>query len=139
MQTPHIHTVQVQWGHSDPAGIVFYPNFFAYFDEATWGLFYDAGLSLDVMRQKYNCLGIPLVDAQASFKSPCRFRDILTIESRISDVREKTFTVQHVVKNGGREALAGREIRIWGIVHPDDPQKLKAMPLPADVLKALGV
>ena len=136
---PHIHTVQVQWGHSDPAGIVFYPNFFAYFDEATWALFYEAGLSLDVMRNKYNCLGIPLVDAQASFKSPCRFRDILTIESIVTDVKEKTFSVLHVVKNGGREALVGREIRIWGIVHPDDPQRLKAVPLPADVLKALGV
>jgi 4-hydroxybenzoyl-CoA thioesterase len=139
MPTPHIHTVQVQWGHSDPAGIVFYPNFFTYFDEATWALFYAAGLSLDVMRQRYNCLGIPLVDAQASFKSPCRFRDVLAIESHITDVKEKTFTVQHVVKNGGREALVGREIRIWGVVHPDDPQKLKAMPLPPDVLKALGV
>ena len=136
---PHIHTVQVQWGHSDPAGIVFYPNFFAYFDEATWALFYDAGLTLDVMRNRYQCLGIPLVDAQASFKSPCRFRDLLTIESTVTDVKEKTFTVQHTVKNAGREALVGREIRIWGIVHPDDPQRLKAVPLPADVLRALGV
>jgi 4-hydroxybenzoyl-CoA thioesterase len=64
---------------------------------------------------------------------------VLTIESTVTDVKEKTFTVQHVVRNGEREALAGREIRIWGIVHPDDPQKLKAMPLPADVLRALGV
>jgi 4-hydroxybenzoyl-CoA thioesterase len=139
MTTSHLHTVQVTWGHSDPAGIVFYPNFFAYFDEATWALFYAAGLSLDVMRDRYQCLGIPLVDAQASFKSPCRFRDVLTIESHVTDVTEKTFTVRHHVRNGAREALVGREIRIWGIVHPEDPARLKAMPLPADVLQALGV
>jgi 4-hydroxybenzoyl-CoA thioesterase len=150
---PHIHTVQVGWGHSDPAGIVFYPNFFAYFDEATWALFYAAGLGLGVMKERYGCLGIPLVDAQASFKSPCRFRDVLTIESHIADVTEKTFAVMHRVLNhgpaspnstgpsdtAGREALTGREVRIWGIIHPDDPKRLKAMPLPADVLKALGV
>ena len=136
---PHIHTVQVPWGHSDPAGIVFYPNFFAFFDEATWALFYAAGLSLEVMRERYGCLGIPLIDAQASFRLPCRFRDVLTIESRIAEVSQKTFTVQHVVLNAGRRALTGREIRIWGITHPDDPMRLKAIPLPAEVLKALGV
>lgn len=148
MGTPHVHTVRVGWGHSDPAGIVFYPNFFAYFDEATWALFYAAGLGLDVMRERFGCLGIPLVDAQASFKLPCRFRDVLTIESEVADVTEKTFAVRHRVLNhgpegpgesAGREALTGREVRIWGIVHPDDPKRLKAVPLPPAVLKALGV
>ncbi len=134
----HIHTVQVEWGHSDPAGIVFYPHFFSYFDGATWEIMYAAGLTLDVMRERYGCLGIPVVDAQASFISPCRFRDILTIESRITEVTEKTFTVQHAVRNAGREALTGREIRIWGIVHPNDPQRLKAAPLPREVREALG-
>ena len=134
----HIHTVAVEWGHSDPAGIVFYPHFFAYFDSATWEMFYSAGLSLETMRAKYGCIGIPLVDAQASFLSPCRFRDILTIEGRITAVTEKTFTVQHAVRNAEREAVKGREVRIWGIVHPDDPQRLKAAPLPPEVRQALG-
>jgi 4-hydroxybenzoyl-CoA thioesterase len=92
-----------------------------------------------VMRERYGCLGIPLIDAQASFRYPCRFRDVLTIESRISEVTQKTFTVQHVVFNAGHRALTGREIRIWGITHPDDPMRLKAATLPPDVLKALGV
>jgi 4-hydroxybenzoyl-CoA thioesterase len=139
MRTPHLHTVRVQWGHNDPAGIVFYPHFFAYFDEATWSMFHGVGLTLEVMRERYNCIGIPLVDAQASFKSPCRFRDVLTIESAVTDVKEKTFTVEHRLRNGDREAVTGREVRIWGSVHPDDPQRLKANPLPPEVLKALGV
>lgn len=148
MTGPHLHTIRVGWGHSDPAGIVFYPRFFAYFDEATWALFYAAGLGLDAMRERFGCLGIPLVDAQASFKSPCRFRDVLTVESTVADVTEKTFAVHHRVLNHGpagpgageaREALTGREVRIWGIVHPDDPGRLKATSLPHEVLKALGV
>jgi 4-hydroxybenzoyl-CoA thioesterase len=137
--TPHIHTLRVQWGHSDPAGIVFYPHFFAYFDEATWALFHGAGLSLEVMRERYQAIGIPLVDAQATFKSPCRFRDVLTVESRIDEVKEKTFAVHHRILNAGKEAVLGREVRIWGVMHPDDPMRLRAAPLPPDVLEALGL
>jgi acyl-CoA thioesterase FadM len=64
---------------------------------------------------------------------------VLTIESAVTDVKEKTFTVEHRLRNGDREAVTGREVRIWGSVHPDDPQRLKANPLPPEVLKALGV
>ena len=31
----HTHIVSVEWGHCDPASIVFYPNFFTWMDQAT--------------------------------------------------------------------------------------------------------
>ena len=131
------YTCQVAWGHCDPAGIVFYPHLFGYFDEATWHLFGQAGITLQVMRERYQCLGIPLVDAQASFKSPCRFGDVLEVESRVSHWGEKAFTVEHVIRNSGQVATVGREVRIWGVVPPDQPQRLKAAPVPPEVRRAL--
>ena len=35
----HSYDVIIKWGDCDPAGIVFYPQFFAMFDEATGFLF----------------------------------------------------------------------------------------------------
>ena len=38
--------IRVDWGHCDPAGIVFYPNYFRWFDQCTSALFESAGLPL---------------------------------------------------------------------------------------------
>ena len=49
MKTYH-HKVIVHWGDTDPAKIVFYPNYFAWFDEST-RLFWDSvGLDWDTIR-----------------------------------------------------------------------------------------
>ena len=133
-----IYSVTVQWGDCDPAGIVYYPNFFHYFDQATWNLFGAIGVTLPVMQSRYGAVGVPLVDAQASFKVPCWPGDKLEIESWVSDWKEKTFTVRHVVRKAGRDHLEGREIRIWGVRHPEDPQRLRAIPMPEDVRTALA-
>ena len=36
-------TVRIEWGDCDPAGIVFYPRYFAMFDASTSYLFEAAG------------------------------------------------------------------------------------------------
>jgi 4-hydroxybenzoyl-CoA thioesterase len=131
-----IYRVTVQWGDCDPAGIVFYPNFFSYFDQATWHLFAQVGMTLSAMQAR-GAIGIPIVDAQANFKVPCRFGDVLEIESFVSEWKERTFKVRHIVRQDGREHLHGYEMRIWGMQHPHDPARLQAAAVPADVRAAL--
>src|SRR5512139_1297408 len=51
------HNVIVHWGDTDPARIVFYPNYFAWFDEST-RLFWDSvGLDWDTLGKKYGVIG----------------------------------------------------------------------------------
>jgi 4-hydroxybenzoyl-CoA thioesterase len=40
----HVSSVKVRWSEADPAGIVFYPRFFEWFDLATEALFDALGL-----------------------------------------------------------------------------------------------
>lgn len=131
-----IYRVTVQWGDCDPAGIVYYPNFFNYFDQATWHLFAEVGTTLADMQAR-GAIGVPLVDAQASFKIPCRFGDTLEIESYVSEWKERTFKVRHIVRKDGREHLHGYEIRTWALPHPQDPARLKAAQVPDDIRAAL--
>ena len=35
----HRQHFTIEWGHCDPAGIVFNSRFFEFFDRGTWGLF----------------------------------------------------------------------------------------------------
>ncbi len=131
-------TVTVGWGDCDPAGIVFYPNYFRWFDDASWRLFEAGGLPMDGMAERYDMLGLPLVDARASFRAPCWRGDRLEIVSHVAAWHRKTLNIEHRVMNGGELAVEGREVRFWGLPHPDRPGRLKAGEIPAEVKAQFG-
>src|SRR6185295_11579207 len=47
------HNVSVHWGDTDPARIVFYPNYFEWFDQSTRLFFDSVGLDWDSLAKKY--------------------------------------------------------------------------------------
>ncbi len=120
----------IEWGDCDPAQIVFYPNYFKWFDEGSHHLFALAGISHTRMAEEFQALGTPLVEAKATFKAPSLYFDRIEIASQVSQWAEKTFTVSHSITNNGRLAVQGYEIRILATRHPDDPKRLKAVAIP---------
>lgn len=126
----HVHTVLVGFGDCDPAGIVFYPNFFRWFDASTHALLLAAGQSHDGMLREHGCLLGPLIDAGASFRAPARHDERIEIHSRIERWSAKTFRVAHRVMREGSLLAEGWEVRFLGIPHPDDPKRLRALPIP---------
>ncbi len=66
----HRRDVQIQWGDCDPANIVYYPRYFAMFDDSTSIMFEAAGFSKQELVKKYGLVGIPMVDTRAKFYIP---------------------------------------------------------------------
>ena len=91
MSNSHKYDIQVDWGDCDPAGIVFYPNFYRWMDRGFWLLFGSRGLTLDVLRERYKALGGPLVDTGATFLQPVQPGEILTVSSLIQHWGTKSF------------------------------------------------
>lgn len=131
-----VYKVKVQWGDCDGARIVFYPNFFRWFDEAARNLFEAHGLPWAEMFDRYGTRGLPLVDARATFRRPARFGDTLEIRTRVLRWGSRSLDLAHDVANAGAAAVEGRETRIWGVTDPRDPEGLKAGDIPAEI-KAL--
>ena len=53
--------IRVQWGDCDPAGIVYYPRYFEWFDASSFLLFEKAtGMTKMRMLEKYNGAGLAL-------------------------------------------------------------------------------
>lgn len=125
--------ILVEWGHCDPAGIVFNPRFFEWFDAATAGLFAHVGLPKPRLIERFGIIGIPLVETQAKFILPSRFGDKITIESSIMSFGRSSFDVEHKLFNGGELATEGRETRVWAARHPDDPARMKSQAIPEEV------
>ena len=130
------HKVIVHWGNTDPARIVFYPNYFEWFDQSTRLFFDSVGLDWDSLARKYGISGLPIVEAKARFIAPSMFRDEIAVETHISKWNDKTFEVSHAVLNRGVRAVEGYEIRVWAQKRPDDPSRLKAVPIPEEIKTA---
>jgi 4-hydroxybenzoyl-CoA thioesterase len=128
-------TIQVEWGDCDPAQIVYYPRYFAYFDACTTALFKKAGLVKRQMLKTYQIVGIPMVDLRASFKAPSRFSDTVVVESEITEWRRSSFSVRHRLFNKNVLAAECFEIRVWTAVSESDPERIESKPVPREVVE----
>ncbi|HEX7785059.1 MAG TPA: acyl-CoA thioesterase [Methylomirabilota bacterium] len=129
--------MKVRWSESDPAGIVFYPRFFEWFDLGTEALFESLGLPWAAMFPAERIVGVPIVESGARFLSPVRYGDQVLIQTTVSEVREKTFRVEHEVSVGRRRCASGFEVRAW-VARPEVPDgALAAKPIPARVVARL--
>lgn len=97
-------------------------------------LFRSVGLEWESLLGKGGWNGVPLVDAAANFKRPCRFGDTVEIESWVEEWRGKTFLVCHHITNQGELAVEGREPRAWVVTDKDRPAGLRAEPVPAEII-----
>src|SRR4030081_2287464 len=82
----------VEWGDCDPAGIVYYPSYFRWCDQATYRLFLAAGLKRDDVSSGQWKEGTPLVAAACSFKRASQTGEKLVVESHISRFGPSTST-----------------------------------------------
>jgi 4-hydroxybenzoyl-CoA thioesterase len=129
------HPVQLRWGECDPAGIIFYPTYFLWFDAASWNMFAEVGYHAKRMRTEH--LAMPLVAAGCEFKHPAQQEDRCEVRSRILRWGGKSFVVAHdVVRSDGTLLGAGTETRVWGRYENGPGTPLKGQTISED-LKAL--
>ncbi|HEX3484728.1 MAG TPA: acyl-CoA thioesterase [Micropepsaceae bacterium] len=131
-------TLTIEWGQCDPAGIVFYPNYLAIFDTSTGLLFARTGLSPSAMRARYGIIGMPLVEQGTKFFAPCQFDDEIIVESEVGEWGRSSLTVRHRIMKGGDMAVEGFEKRVWAVADPARPGRIKAEPIPREIMASLS-
>ena len=131
------HEVTVEWGDCDPAGIVYYPSYFRWCDQASHRLLAAAGVAHNDSQGGWK-EGTPLVAAECSFKRASQPGEKLIVESHVSRFGRSSFTITHVFRDEtGQIAAQGSETRIWA-KKAGDARSLEAVPIPEDVKKRLG-
>jgi 4-hydroxybenzoyl-CoA thioesterase len=127
-------TLRIEWGDCDPAGIVFYPRYFAMFDASTVLLIERAlGMAKRELYDIYRFDGYPVGETQARFLIPTRYGDDVVIETAFVEIRRSSFRLQHRLLKAGALAVEGSETRVWVVRDPARPGRLKAQPLPDEV------
>lgn len=132
-----IRDIEIEFGDCDPAGIVFYPNYFRFFDAATAGLLFQALGSRKIeWTARFGIVGIPMVDTGARFLRPSRFGDRVRIETTVTAIGRSSFDVLHRLLNDGELAVEAHEKRVWA--GRSDDGGLRARAIPEEVRLALG-
>jgi 4-hydroxybenzoyl-CoA thioesterase len=128
------YTVEVEFGDCDPAQIVFFPNFFKWFDSGSRRFFVACGVPpWRELEKTAGIIGTPLVDARARFLRTASYGDRLTIETAVKEWRARSFVMQHRALRDGEVLCEGEEVRVFARRVPDDPGRIKALAVPDDI------
>ncbi|MFZ9640407.1 MAG: acyl-CoA thioesterase [Hylemonella sp.] len=132
-----VYEVEVMFGDCDPAGIVFFPNFSRWMDASSLNFFVKCGLLpwRELVKTR-GIIGTPLLEIHTKFISTATYGERLQVHTHIAEWRDKVFIQKHVVKRGDTLLCEGSETRAFCIRHPEDPDRIKAIAIPADI-KAL--
>ncbi len=137
MSKTHVHRVTVQFGDCDPAGIVFYPNFQRWMDQSSLAFFMACGVP--PWREYVKATGIigtPLLEINTRFLQSVTYAETIDVHTSIEHWAAKTFRHRHRILRGNELVCEGTETRAFCRVHPDDPKRIQAVPIPADVRAA---
>jgi 4-hydroxybenzoyl-CoA thioesterase len=134
----HRRTVRIEWGDCDPAGIVFYPRYFAMFDHSTVLLLEAAlGVTKQALYKAYEFDGYPVLESRARFMIPTRFCDDVEIETVVAKIGRTSFQLQHRLTKDGALAAEGFVSRVWVVRDATRPGGFRSHPIPQAVVDRL--
>jgi len=131
------HTVDVQFGDCDPAGIVFFPNFSRWMDAASLAYFMQCGVPpwRELVKTR-GIVGTPLLEINTKFLKSVTYGERIVVHTQVEEWRDKVFIQVHKVMRGDEVVCEGREVRAFVKRDADNPDRLRAVPVPEDI-KAL--
>jgi 4-hydroxybenzoyl-CoA thioesterase len=108
------YPVQVEFGDCDPAGIVWFPNFFRWIDAASRHFFIACGVPpWAETTRTLGVIGTPLVDTHAKFMKTATYGDALQVQTSIAEWRTKSFVQRYRVMRGDELLMECEEVRIF--------------------------
>jgi acyl-CoA thioester hydrolase len=86
----HCTTVTVRFGDTDPYGIVYFVSYFRYCHRAIEEFLRAVGLPPEeTFKNVTEGFGLPIVEAWGRFRRPSRYGELLRVETRIQELRDK--------------------------------------------------
>ena len=89
--------LRVRYAETDAAEIVYYSNFFIYFEVGKMEMFRELGLPYDRR--------LPMIEAHCDFKNTAKFDDLLEIHTTVPEVMEKGFKVSSKIFRKDKKKL----------------------------------
>ncbi|WP_341907740.1 thioesterase family protein [Polaromonas sp. YR568] len=125
---------QVRFHHCDPAGIVFYPQFFYLLHEVQEDFLAHIGFPEHTLIT--SGIGVPIVDLKTEFLGMCRNGDVLTLTLSLTKVGNSSIGMHYEIHGPG-EAGSTLKLRAHGVVVYSEVPNGKPVRIPQPLRDAL--
>ena len=128
---------QVRFHHCDPAGIVFYPQFFYLLHEVQEDFLAHIGFPEHGLIASGR--GVPIVDLKTEFLGMCRYGDVLTMTLDLTRIGGASLGMHYEIYASSQFAggLGAIKLKADGIVVYSTVPQGKPTPIPDDLRAAL--
>ena len=126
------YSFKVRWGDTDPATIVFFPNFYRWMDEATHEFLTELGHPTSELMEQER-ISVPLLESNCKFKTPLVFDDEAVVITEVVEIHNKVFKLSHSFYRGDTFIAEGFTLRAW----TSFDGKPKAVTIPASIREKL--
>ena len=132
MSAKYLHEVLVCFGDCDPAGVVYFPQYFDWFHRTmeTW---FNEALEIpyaEILRS----YGFPAVHTEADFRAPCKMGEVLKIELQVGELGRGSFRINYRIigPEGVLKATGHTVVAMIGI-QPGTAEYFKPVRIPSDL------
>lgn len=102
--------VQVRWSDCDPAGVVYYPNYFTLFESALFAFMEERGATWPALMRDHG-VRFPRFEARCRYVGPATVGDRLLVRLRVTEARAKGLTVGFSIEHAdGQRPVADGQV-----------------------------
>ena len=88
--------IRIYYEDTDCGGVVYYANYLKYFERARTHLLEERGLSVTALLK--DGTQFLVVHAEVDYRSPARYGETLTIETKVTQIGRSSVTFAHVIR-----------------------------------------
>ncbi len=130
MSTGNQVLYRVIYGDTDCGGVVYYGNYFRFFEIGRTELLRRTGLTYRQIEEKEGLI-LPVVEAHARYRAPARYDDELLITTWVSELKPHKIRFDYVIYRQGRPIVQGYT------VHAPINREGKLVKFPAKIFQSL--
>jgi acyl-CoA thioester hydrolase len=128
--------IRVRYAETDQMGVVYYANFFIWFEVGRVELLRQLGFHYKQMELDDDC-HFPVVEANCRYKSPARYDDDLLLETSILTMRRSVIKFGYRLLRAGQEQGSATLLAEGETTHVTVNRSLHKVPLPQKYVEVL--
>ena len=122
--------IRIYYEDTDCGGVVYYANYLRYFERGRTEFLREKGILLTDFHDKGILFVVTKVEVE--YLSPCRYNDLLLLDTQLTDISRATMTFRHSIKREGSKKELVRGAVVLASVGKDGrpiriPEELKKM------------
>jgi len=121
--------IRVPYADTDQMGMVYYANYFIYFERGRTEWLRSKGMEYRSLEEKG--LYLPVVEAYCRFRSPAKYDDLITVATKVAEVGPCSLEFLYEITRKGRLLAEGKT------KHPFVDRGMKPVRIPGEILRIM--